>query len=760
MSKERRPAQNNSEEYFGYAFIAVFVFALYVSIIGIYLNFNRTVIPTGDPFTYTGGFFSLLDKAHSNLHEAFKVAFTENWYWLINTMIVIFSPVIVKEPFSLSLVNFLMWGLATASFFRLARCLKCSVGFSFIVSWLIWLFPINYGFLDHTSISVMGLDAMFMGVLNVAIANTLIFALEPQKIKNALLAGLAVGFAIWGRGNSIAVVLLVVFIPLLFLVFKMCKKIKERMVVVNFFIFSVISLAMSAYYYIKMWAPLKNYYTGHLEFAQRHHFNMKDVMPFIKNIPGFFFWRFENSLATISISLFSHLIILLSLYLSFRCNLEDADKKPLKLLSLTGAFIYFGTYFINIIFFTDPILNIYNCLLIYAPMRIGMALCMFSILAYFVMAKKIYIKQWVVYPMTVLAIIYGFCITKIQTPPPNCDGPTPVEIESFAKNMDSFLDGGSISFLWYGYYNQNILRYYRRKNDLPDYRLYTNEYTDDIWQQYFHTEEKRKKVRDGIRKYFENSSFIVIPEYIDSYNPDSPYSFCVFKDEISRYLNSPDSPRFVIRMTLRESSGNRLLVLQKGVSGLGVPLKLPYGPRPVAAVPPQAVAVSESKAVVIEPKPEKKVEVLDSRPRQIFVPLSRPAVSLKNVKVTVSGKSDLYLYPRAFDNAIDPNSFWEATGKYPFWVELEYPKKVKIKKYFLAAGECTIRMPNRWQLQGADNGLAWLTLDARDKETQWGADEKRKYVIANPKEYKFYRLYFTAGGIYDIFRIYEIGLEE
>lgn len=749
MSNEKRPAQKNSEEYFGYAFIAVFVLVLYISIIGIYLNFNRTVIPSGDPFTYTSGFFSLLDKAHSNLHEAIKVAFTENWYWLINTMIVIFSPIIVKEPFSLSLVNFLMWGLATASFFRLARCLKCSVGFSFIVAWLIWLFPINYGFLDHTSISVMGLDAMFMGILNVAIANTLIFAIEPQKIKNALFAGLAVGFAIWGRGNSIAVVLLVVFIPLLSLVFKMCKKIKDRITGVNFFIFSVISVAMSAYYYIKMWAPLKNYYTGHLEFAQRHHFNMKDVMPFIKNIPGFFFWRFENSLATIIISFVSHLIILLSLYFSFRCNLDDADKKPLKMLALTGVFIYFGTYFINTIFFTDPILNIYNCLLIYAPMRIGMTLCIFSILAYFVMSKKIYIKQWVVYPVTVFAIIYGFFITRIQTPPPSCDGPTPVEIESFAKNMDSLLDGGSISFLWYGYYNQNILRYYRRKNDLPDYRLYTNEYTDDIWQQYFHTEEKRKKVRDGIRKYFENSSFIVIPEYIDSYNPDSPYSFCIFKDEISKYLNSPDSLRFVIRMTLQESGGHRLLVLQKETNGQGVSLKLPYGPAPVAPASQQ-----------VEVSPEKKAEVKDNRLRQVFVPSNWPSVSLKNVKIKVSGKSDLYLYPRAFDNAIDPNSFWEATGKYPFWVELEYPKKVKIKNYFLAAGECTIRMPSQWQLQGSDNGWSWLSIDARDKEIQWGVDEKRKYVVANPAEYKFYRLYFTAGCTYDIFRIYEIGLEE
>jgi len=88
----------------------------------------------------------------------------------------------------------------------------------------------------------------------------------------------------------------------------------------------------------------------------------------------------------------------------------------------------------------------------------------------------------------------------------------------------------------------------------------------------------------------------------------------------------------------------------------------------------------------------------------------------------------------------------------------EYKNKVRINKYFLAVGESTVRTPTAWQLQGSMDGKVWSTLDEKRDEAAWQSNQKREYVVSNPQEYKFYRLYFTAGGHPDILRIYEIGL--
>jgi len=104
MMDNKLSLQDIKDGRFGYLMLVLFVLVLYIATIGIYLNFNNTVLPGGDPFTYTTGFFNLLDQAHSNFWSGIKMAFAANWYWLINIMIVFFSPIIVKEPFSIESV--------------------------------------------------------------------------------------------------------------------------------------------------------------------------------------------------------------------------------------------------------------------------------------------------------------------------------------------------------------------------------------------------------------------------------------------------------------------------------------------------------------------------------------------------------------------------------------------------------------------------------------------------------------------------------
>src|SRR4030095_16722960 len=104
-------------------------------------------------------------------------------------------------------------------------------------------------------------------------------------------------------------------------------------------------------------------------------------------------------------------------------------------------------------------------------------------------------------------------------------------------------------------------------------------YYDTIWQAYDYSEEKRMKVRQEVADEFDNADLMIIAEYEDEYSTTFPYSFYKFREEFSRYLNAPGSPRFVVRGLLRENMGYRLLVLQRetNAAGQGEPLKLPYG---------------------------------------------------------------------------------------------------------------------------------------------------------------------------------------
>jgi len=58
-----------------------------------------------------------------------------------------------------------------------------------------------------------GARSAFTGALHIALAMSIVFALDPGRRSMAILAGLSIGVAIWGRGNSITVVALVVFCP-------------------------------------------------------------------------------------------------------------------------------------------------------------------------------------------------------------------------------------------------------------------------------------------------------------------------------------------------------------------------------------------------------------------------------------------------------------------------------------------------------------------------------------------------------------------
>jgi len=64
-----------------YTLIVLSVFLYYLLNVPYYRAYTQGVVPGGDPFTYTVGFYELLDRAHENYWDTIHFGFTQaNWY--------------------------------------------------------------------------------------------------------------------------------------------------------------------------------------------------------------------------------------------------------------------------------------------------------------------------------------------------------------------------------------------------------------------------------------------------------------------------------------------------------------------------------------------------------------------------------------------------------------------------------------------------------------------------------------------------------
>ncbi len=567
----------------GYGAIAVFVLLSYILVLGRYEDFANHVLPRGDPFTYTVTWFGLLDDAKAQYLQTIVDVFRGEygWYRLMEMPIALLSPILTKDPAVLSIVNYLIWGLGTAAFFRLGLAIGLGVGRAFVMALVPWLWPVNYGFTDYDSIPVLALDAAFTGALMLALGNSFVFALDPRRTANAFVAALSIGVAVWGRGNSAPVVALVVCWPCLLAMWN-ARRVGGWRAWLNVAAAGVLAAAMAVEFYATHWQGIIGYYSLHADFVTRHHWNLHDALPYLKNIPGFMYWRSEDAWLTICLSWASHLVPLVALAVAWRSRGLGSERMiAYRQLAITGAFIYFGTYAADLVLWTDPLMNIYNALLVWRPMLLGLSLSAIVLLLSATDRLRKERDLRILLPAGAAMLIWGIVWGAYYTPWDWAVGrPNPQTVERFALGIDSMLDGaGPLSMLWYGNWNFRILEYYRVKDNFPKLPLYTGQYFYDIWSQSDYSLENRERVLEEIKQSFLKAGMVVIAEFSDYYTVAQPYAFYHFKQYWADWLNSPAAPRLRVRMILQESPDVRLLVVQREelAHGRGDPFRLPWG---------------------------------------------------------------------------------------------------------------------------------------------------------------------------------------
>ena len=520
-------------------------------------NFFSKVLPAGDPFTYTIGYYSLLNQVGNNFSSvllAFKSLFLGNinWYWLTDFFIILLSPFLHKEMYSLIVINFVLYFIWCIFTFYLGKIFLRNTFSQIVFSLLPWVFPMNFGMVEYSSPGTMGLDAAFVPMLGIALVSFFLLLSKPNSQRLAFLSAVTCTFAIFGRGNSLPVVLLVIFVPFCAL-FIWAKRNNFR----SLFTFLGIFSLGTFYFYFSNWGPISNYYNNHLQFVERHTYNFQDFKPYILNIPGFMFWRSENSFVTVLLSVVIHFLVLITAILVFKRRRAFSSFDLSLTLKVTGIFIYFGTYFTNLLLFTDPLMNIYNALLIWRPMLLGLLCLLFGYFpSYRGFETKLRLSLFLLF-----LIVFSTFFTVKQTPWEWANNrPKPVEVQRLVEKLST---QESVSLLWYGNINPQILDYYYTQENSEHLKIYRGANYNNLWSPWDYSDSNRSLVAGEILEQFNKASVVIVPEYLDQYQLGQPYAINHFRSEFLKLYASNLLPSMKVVGIINENDKDRLLVLSK-----------------------------------------------------------------------------------------------------------------------------------------------------------------------------------------------------
>lgn len=724
--------------------------SLYLITAVIYYRFDKSVVPSGDPFAYTVSLFKLLDFAKDNYWDGiFSGVFTQQWYWLYKLPVALLSPLLAKEPYILCFVNYLFMAVGTISFGRLALRLGLDFNRTLILTLSLWLYPWVYGYRTSFSLFTLMLETSFFWILIAFTAHVIIYALEPKSFKNAVVAGVFAGLAVWGRGNSLPYILIILFLPITVIVYRLIKsRSSKKKIMPPLLTFIGISGILVAWFYAITFDQLRAYYW---DWAEGTTCDTQEITPVFNNLeatvtgikiillnfPAAIFTRDPSTSASIFTSLLMHLSVIFSVVFAFRRwrNMSSRGNRLLLWSSLTGATLYFGNMMMMILIIA-PSLGAGESML-YHPflmMLVGFAFSMVVPLTFLLERKKIdsWIAKSAVLPLAMIFFLsYGYYYSKELTPiDVSVDAANPNDVSNFAVNLEKVIGDKTLAILWYGQtYNRNILAYYRIANGLPEPKFYTDS-GEMSWLTTSYTSECAENMpiedfRKLLRKLLVKPDYIIIPEDIQKFEfmMGQP-GLANRKEELANLLNSPDSPKFGVKMILHDYYGVRLLLLErlkfgKNPNHLDL-LKLPYGG-----------------------------------------PNGGQAHLYPNaVRDTFREIQPVDWFSTGMLSTFSPDEFWEANGSYPHMIQAELTGRKKILKYSLKTGvhvpEALTRMPTDWILEGSLGENKWVQLDSRSGQTQWKKDSAETFLIQNPGEYNYYRFIFQKGRDPQIIRIYEI----
>lgn len=551
----------------------------YIVQINYSIEYFKNINPSGDSYTYELGHYIYLNFIQkNNIIDSLSYLVNGQWYWSQRFSVLISNFFLVKQTYSFNLINYLSFLIASYLIFNFLNNIDQKFNTNFLLSLLIWVFPINYHFFFYGSLLNSGLDSIFNASLYCLIFSFFLLINNIEKKTNQFIFILSFIFCLSSRGNSLPILLIISLVPGLILLFRIYN---DKIKFSNLIFIVSLPLIFSFYFYYKNIDNIFFYY-GDFNFIKNPHF-LEFFFIYLKNIPGIFFYyphpysvdlMKEFNFYTFFISMIFHSIFFISIFYVRKLKINE-----FKIYLSTSIFIYFFFLIYASIFWNTPHINIYNATIIWSPMMI--AITILSIIYLKVFSYKVNSKLIFVLVFSILIYLPSLSINhNLKEDIKHYDGSKPADVKDLAnfihdnKNLKPI-----ILYTEPNWISNRLVDFYLMQDNKEPINWFRDKYADDIWNPTKTGEEYKNKIRSEIKNIFRKSSLIIIPQSSFGYINQSKnnlilHGFYRYNNLITEYFKIDDLSKFEIEKKFRTKKTTLLVLKRKSKITKKIKLKI------------------------------------------------------------------------------------------------------------------------------------------------------------------------------------------
>ena len=572
---------------------------------------DQKVVPRGDAFSYSMVIYEILNTTHDSFIAGLKyVVMSGNFIWLQHLLVLVFSPFLSNHRGSLIFINYFSFFITTIVVFRTALLSRVPHFWAFVVTLIFAAMPWNYQALMQFSRTSLMPEPVFTDAFVCTILLSCWWIADPYSKKKALALGLALGAAIWSRGNAF------MYLAIPFAGFALAgvarfvwpKRRLNTRTVKTFGIAFLTSVVMAASYFYFTHHSIYEYYLDHATSVQFDSTRKLAGSEWILlNMPGLAIagrWIPTNVHGThyyaFALTLCGHAIVLYSAISGVRkIAFGASDEVLIGALGIIGA----ATFYLYTLFALVTFSGYYSEVEIrtlhpFEPALLGFACCALSVLCGllgwypvprvrhplpYTAAGALFAFSAIAITRSSLAAIidadgwpaYGFRAAAVADDLP---------CRSLNEISDSYLPSKAISqlslllakeaagkrvyFFWYGVFNQQIVEYYTAQNEVKPVIEVPLRSEDDskYWFWTFNPElvTTRSSFREFLNYLFARADFIVIPERLEAFQIMWASPITGYHEEIAAALNSREvAPDYEVWAVVDEGPSTRVLILRR-----------------------------------------------------------------------------------------------------------------------------------------------------------------------------------------------------
>jgi hypothetical protein len=579
------------------ALLAAVIAAIYLIGSKYLFETDQTLVPFGDSFTYTIFLFRALNAIHEGIGVGIATAANGTFLWLQGFLTVLLSPFLYNERSSIILINYFFLLVTSVLILRTAMLARVAPLWSFCLTLVFICAPWNINAHMEFNLTSLMPDPLFFNAFVLAILVPCWWLSAPQSLGAAVATGLALGIAVWARGNSFIYcgLLLPGFGAVVFArLYWARNQILNAVTLRRLAVVVAVAVVMTAVYFLYEFNAIYDYYFGVASSVLFDvHKKLAGAKWIIRNMPGlalaggWYYGAPTPRVVAVGLTLTAHAAAIASLIIGFR-KLRGSERAEL----LTGALGVVGgsIFYVDLVFalftfsgfYSDPEFRDPHT---FEPAFAGITCCALSLLfaalrgrepkrdpsyAYFAIGAFAAILATYVLGSTLAEELKSHYSSTPSTP---CDDRVYGQRYLPARDMSrlsGILSAATtkkfVAYLWYGLLNSQILQYYTvqrneaepRELPLPNSELF------DYWLSTFNPEvlTPEPKFRSYLQRILKEAEFVVIPETLGAYDEIWPCAIVAYHQDIADAINSAEAPDYVVWATV-EDNNTRALILKR-----------------------------------------------------------------------------------------------------------------------------------------------------------------------------------------------------